>query len=214
MSEPAQSPSLDRSAELGRPAAPLDAGALDTLFRAARTHYTWTDQPVSDSTLRELYDLLRLGPTSANSSPGRFLFLRTRAAKERLVPALSRGNVKKVIASPVTAIVAYDPRFYDHLPRLFPSADARAWFSGNEALAEETAFRNSTLQGAYLIVAARALGLDCGPMSGFDRAKVDEIFLADGGWKSNFLINIGHGDRIDQVSRAPRLDFDEACVLL
>jgi 3-hydroxypropanoate dehydrogenase len=196
------------------PTAPLDAGALDALFRAARTHYKWTDEPVSDATLRELYDLLRLGPTSANSSPGRFLFLRTRAAKERLVPALSRGNVKKVITSPVTVIVAYDPHFYEHLPRLFPSADARAWFSGNEALAEETAFRNGTLQGAYLIVAARALGLDCGPMSGFDRDKVDEIFLADRGWKSNFLINIGRGDRTDPASRAPRLDFDEACVLL
>lgn len=192
----------------------LDAAALEALFGAARTHYKWKDEPVSDATLRELYELLRLGPTSANSSPGRFLFLRTRQAKERLVPALSRGNVKKVITSPVTAIVAYDPRFYDHLPRLFPSADARAWFSGDEALAEETAFRNSTLQGAYLIVAARALGLDCGPMSGFDRAKVDEIFLGDRGWKSNFLVNIGHGDTTDQAPRAPRLDFDEACVLL
>jgi 3-hydroxypropanoate dehydrogenase len=192
----------------------LDDTALEALFRAARTHYTWKDEPVSDATLRELYDLLRLGPTSANSSPGRFLFLRTRPAKERLVPALSRGNVKKVLTSPVTVIVAYDPRFYDELPRLFPSADARAWFSGDEALAEETAFRNSTLQGAYLIVAARALGLDCGPMSGFDRAKTDEIFLAGRGWKSNFLINLGHGDVTDHAPRAPRLDFDEACALL
>lgn len=192
----------------------LDAGALDILFRAARTHYTWTDEPVSDASLRELYELLRLGPTSANCSPGRFLFLRTRAAKERLVPALSRGNVKKVIGSPVTAIVAYDPRFYEHLPRLFPSADARAWFSDNPDLAEETAFRNSTLQGAYLIVAARALGLDCGPMSGFNRAKVDELFLAERGWKSNFLVNIGHGEPAAQAARAPRLAFDEACALL
>jgi 3-hydroxypropanoate dehydrogenase len=192
----------------------LDDAALERLFRAARTHYRWSGAPVSDETLRELYALLRLGPTSANSSPGRFLFLRTRAAKERLVPALSRGNVKKVVTSPVTAIVAYDPRFYDYLPRLFPGADAAAWFSGNEALAEETAFRNSTLQGAYLIVAARALGLDCGPMSGFDRDKVDEIFLAERGWKSNFLVNLGHGEPVDQAPRAPRLDFDEACVLL
>jgi 3-hydroxypropanoate dehydrogenase len=192
----------------------LDAAALETLFRAARTHYKWTDEPVSDAVLRELYELLRLGPTSANSSPGRFLFLRTRQAKERLVPALSRGNVQKVITSPVTAIVAYDPRFYDQLPRLFPSADARVWFSGDEALAEETAFRNGTLQGAYLIVAARSLGLDCGPMSGFDRAKVDEIFLSERGWKSNFLINIGHGDITGQAPRAPRLEFDEACALL
>lgn len=214
MSEPVELPAPTNESELIQPAAPLDAGALETLFRAARTYYKWTDEPVSDITLRELYQLLRLGPTSANSSPGRFLFLRTRAAKERLVPALSRGNVKKVITSPVTAIVAYDPRFYDYLPRLFPGADARAWFGGNEELAEETAFRNSTLQGAYLIVAARALGLDCGPMSGFDRAKVDEIFLADRGWKSNFLINIGRGERTGQAPRAPRLDFDEACVLL
>lgn len=192
----------------------LDAGALDVLFRSARTHYRWTDEPVPDTLLRELYELARLGPTSANSSPGRFLFLRTRGAKERLVPALSRGNVKKVITSPVTAIVAYDPRFYEHLPRLFPGADARAWFAGSEALAEETAFRNSTLQGAYLIVAARALGLDCGPMSGFDRAMVDALFLAERGWKSNFLVNIGHGDAAGQAPRAPRLDFDEACALL
>ena len=214
MSEPADRPDSVHELQLEQPAAPLDAGALDTLFRAARTHYKWTDEPIPDTTLRELYELLRFGPTSANSSPGRFLFLRTRASKERLVPALSRGNVRKVITSPVTVVVAYDPRFYDHLPRLFPGADARAWFSGNEALAEETAFRNSTLQGAYLIVAARALGLDCGPMSGFDRDKVDELFLAEHGWKSNFLINIGRGERTDQVSRAPRLDFDEACVLL
>lgn len=192
----------------------LDEPALETLFRAARTHYAWLDTPVSDTTLRELFHLFRLGPTSANSSPGRFLFLRTRQSKERLVPALSRGNVKKVMTAPITAIVAYDPRFYDYLPRLFPGDDARSWFSGNDVLAEETAFRNSTLQGAYMIVAARALGLDCGPMSGFDREKVDEIFLYDRGWKSNFLVNIGHGDATDQAARAPRLDFDEACVLL
>jgi 3-hydroxypropanoate dehydrogenase len=192
----------------------LAPGALDALFGSARTHYKWTDEPVSDATLRDLYDLLRMGPTSANSAPGRFLFLRTRQAKERLAPALSQGNLKKTMTAPVTAIVAYDPRFYEHLPRLFPAADARAWFAGNAALAEETAFRNGTLQGAYLILAARALGLDCGPMSGFDRAKVDEIFLAERGWKSNFLVNIGHGDPSDHRPRAPRLDFDEVCVLL
>ena len=192
----------------------LEDAALERLFRAARTHYRWSDAPVSDITLRELYELARLGPTSANSSPGRFLFLRTRGAKERLVPALSRGNVRKVVTSPVTAIVAYDPQFYEHLPRLFPSADARAWFAADAALADETAFRNSTLQGAYLILAARALGLDCGPMSGFDRAKVDELFLAERGWKSNFLVNIGHGDVADQAPRGPRLGFEEACALL
>lgn len=192
----------------------LEDAALERLFRGARTYYRWTDRPVADTTLIELYELARLGPTSANSSPGRFVFLRTRAAKERLVPALSRGNVRKVITAPVTAIVAYDPRFYDHLPRLFPGADARAWFAADPALGEETAFRNSTLQGAWLIVAARALGLDCGPMSGFDRAKVDDIFLAERGWKSNFLINVGHGDAAGQTPRAPRLEFEEACVLL
>jgi 3-hydroxypropanoate dehydrogenase len=154
-----------------------------------------------------------MGPTSANSGPARFVFVRTTEAKERLKPALSAGNLEKTMAAPVTVIVAYDPRFYDELPRLFPHADARAWFAGNEALAEETAFRNSTLQGAYLIMAARALGLDCGPMSGFDRAKVDEAFLAGRGWKSNFLVNLGYGDPEGVLERLPRLSFDEACEL-
>jgi 3-hydroxypropanoate dehydrogenase len=192
----------------------LDDQALDTLFLEARTHNGWTDQPVSDDDLRRIYDVLKFGPTSANSSPARFVFLRTAAARERLLPALSPGNVAKTMAAPAVAIVAYDPAFYDQLPRLFPHADARAWFSGNPALAEETAFRNSTLQGAYLIIAARACGLDTGPMSGFDRAKVDEIFFAESGWKSNFLINLGHGDRAALFPRSPRLDFDEACRLL
>jgi 3-hydroxypropanoate dehydrogenase len=192
----------------------LDDQALDTLFLEARTHNGWTDQPVSDDDLRRIYDVLKFGPTSANSSPARFVFLRTAAARERLLPALSPGNVAKTMAAPAVAIVAYDPAFYDQLPRLFPHADARAWFSGNPALAEETAFRNSTLQGAYLIIAARACGLDTGPMSGFDRAKVDEIFFAESGWKSNFLINLGHGDRAALFPRSPRLDFDEACRVL
>jgi 3-hydroxypropanoate dehydrogenase len=192
----------------------LDDQALDTLFLEARTHNGWTDQPVGDDDLRRIYDVLKFGPTSANSSPARFVFLRTAAARERLLPALSPGNVAKTMAAPAVAIVAYDPAFYDQLPRLFPHADARAWFSGNPALAEETAFRNSTLQGAYLIIAARACGLDTGPMSGFDRAKVDEIFFAESGWKSNFLINLGHGDRAALFPRSPRLDFDEACRLL
>ncbi len=192
----------------------IDSSALDTLFVNARTHNKWTSAPVSDDELRALYDLVKLGPTSANSSPARFLFLRGQEAKERLKPALSAGNLAKTMAAPVVTIVAYDPRFYDHLPRLFPHADARSWFSGNEALAEETAFRNGTLQGAYLIMAARALGLDAGPMSGFDRAKVDEAFLADRGWKSNFLVSLGHGDPSGLFSRSPRLGFDEACVLL
>ena len=192
----------------------IDDAALDQLFRTARTHNAWTDEPVSDDTLRELYELLKQGPTSANNSAARFLFLRTPEAKERLRPALSAGNTDKTMAAPVTAIVAYDPKFYDHLPRLFPHTDARAWYAENEELAEATAFRNGTLQGAYLIVAARALGLDCGGMSGFDNAKVDQEFLTDRGWKSNFLVNIGHGDPSGVRPKGPRFAFDEACLLL
>lgn len=195
-----------------RPA--LDAYALDTLFREARTHNAWTDQPVTDEDIRGLYDLFKMGPTSANASPGRFLFLRTPDAKQKLRPALSAGNMEKTMKAPVTVIVAYDPRFYDYLPRLFPHADARAWFANNADLAEETAFRNSSLQGAYLVLAARALGFDAGPMSGFDRAKVDELFLEDRGWKSNFLINLGHGDPAVLHERNQRLFFDEAALML
>lgn len=192
----------------------LDEACLDQLFRNARTHYRWQDRPVTDDELRAVFDLLKMGPTSANSSPARFLFLRTREAKERLRPALSPGNVDKTVAAPVTAIVAYDPKFYEDLPRLFPHDDARSWFAGNDELARETAFRNGTLQGAYLILAARAAGLDCGPMSGFDNARVDAEFLLGMGWKSNFLVNIGHGDSAELHPRLPRFAFDEACRLL
>lgn len=192
----------------------LDDGALDTLFRNARTKTEWTGEEVSDETLHSLYDLLKFGPTSANSSPARFIFLRTAESRERLKPALNPGNIEKTMAAAVTVIVAYDPQFYEHLPKLFPHADARGWFSGNPDLADETAFRNGTLQGAYLIIAARALGLDCGPMSGFDKAKVDHVFLSEQGWRSNFLVNIGQGKPEDPFPRSPRLDFDEACVLL
>ncbi len=191
----------------------LDDHALDTLFREARTHASWSDAPVSDEDLHRLYDLTKFGPTSANTSPARFVFLRTLEAREKLRPALSAGNLDKTLAAPVTVIVAWDPYFYDRLPELFPHADARAWFAGNDALAEETAFRNSTLQGAYLMLAARAIGLDCGPMSGFDRARVDEIFFADSMWRSNFLINLGHGDGGALFPRAPRLSFEDACLL-
>ncbi len=193
---------------------PLDDSALNLVFREARTHSKWTDQPVTDNELRSVFDLLKMAPTSANCSPARFLFLRTREAKEKLRPALSAGNVEKTMAAPVTAIVAHDPHFSDQLPKLFPHADAKSWFSGNYDLAQETAFRNGTLQGGYLILAARALGLDCGPMSGFDNAKVDTAFLADRGWKSNFLVNIGHGDAAALFPRSPRFTFDEACQLL
>ncbi len=205
---------VEEVAAVAEPRSALDHLALDTLFRTARTHNGFTDVPVTDDELRELYDLLKMGPTSANCSPARFLFLRTEGAKLKLKPALSAGNTAKTMKAPVTVIVAYDPKFYDYLPRLFPHADARSWFANNADLAEETAFRNSTLQGAYLILAARALGLDAGPMSGFDRNKVDELFLDDRGWKSNFLINLGHGNEDALFERSPRLYFDEATILL
>ena len=188
--------------------------ALDALFREARTHSFWRDEPVEDETLRALYDLLKMGPTSANCSPARLVFLRTPEAKERLKPALSAGNIDKTMKAPVTVIVAHDPRFYDQLPKLFPHADARSWFAGNYQLAEATARRNGTLQGAYLILAARALGLDCGPMSGFDNDVVDREFFHASGWQSNFLVNLGHGDPAMLMPRSPRLAFDEACQIL
>ncbi len=187
---------------------------IDTLFQDARTHYSWTAEPVTDAQLEQLYSTLKFGPTSANTSPARFVFLRSAEARERLRPALSAGNLDKTLSAPVVTIIAWEPRFYDRLPELFPHADARVWFAGNDALADETAFRNSTLQGAYLIMAARAMGLDCGPMSGFDRTRVDEIFFAESGWRSNFLVNLGHGDGNGLFPRAPRLAFTDACVLL
>jgi 3-hydroxypropanoate dehydrogenase len=193
----------------------IDAAGLDLLFREARTHNKWHEDAISDETLHELYDLLKQGPTSANCSPARFLFLRTKEAKERLAPALSSGNLAKTMAAPVTVIVAYDPKFYERLPFLFPhNPDATSWFTSNESLAATTAFRNGTLQGAYLMLAARALGFDTGGMSGFDNAKVDAEFLSARGWRSNFLVNLGKGDHSGVFGRSPRLPFDEACVLL
>jgi 3-hydroxypropanoate dehydrogenase len=193
---------------------PLDETSLDTLFRQARSHYHWTGQPISDATLRDLYDVAKWGPTSANGSPARFVFLRTQAAKERLVPALSAGNVEKTLTAACVVIIAYDPKFYDKLPELFPHVDARAWFAGDRALSEETAFRNGTLQGAYMIMAARALGLDTGAMSGFDRAVVDDAFFGESGWRSNFLLNLGVADTSQQLPRQPRLSFEDACLML
>ena len=187
---------------------------LDLLFRTARTRWDFSSEPVTDDQLRQVYDLLKLGPTSANCSPARFMFLRTDWSRQRLKPALSAGNVEKCMAAPVICIVAHDPKFYEDLPRLYPEADARAWFAGNEELSAETAFRNGTLQGAYLIMAARAAGLDCGPMSGFDNAAVDTEFLVAMGWRSNFLVALGHGAGTSVPPRAPRLGFDEACRLL
>ena len=192
----------------------LSPEALDILFRKARTHNAWLDQPVSDDLLRQIYDLMKWGPTSANTSPARILFLRTPQAKERLRPALSPVNVDKTMQAPVTAILAYDLKFYEHLPKLFPNNPGmRDWFSNSPELAQTTAFRNSSLQGGYFILAARAVGLDCGPMSGFDNAKVDAEFFPSN-VKSNFLCNLGYGDHSKLFPRNPRLDFDEACQLL
>lgn len=189
----------------------LSSEALETLFTGARTHSAWLDKPVSDAQLTEIYNLLRLGPTSANCSPARFLFVRSPEAKARLKPALSSGNIDKTMSAPVTAIMAWDPAFFEQLPTLFPYADARAWFTSSPELAEETAFRNSSMQAAYLIAACRALGFDTGPMSGFDREKVDTEFFSTNGWKSNLLINIGYGDPAKAHTRLPRLAFEAAC---
>lgn len=192
----------------------LNEQSLDTLFRTARTHNGWQDKPVSDELLRQVYDLMKWAPTSANSSPARILFIKSESAKKRLLPALIEGNVEKTRTAPVTAIIAQDHEFYEKLPQLFPHTDARSWFVGNQALIDTTAFRNATLQGAYLIIAARALGLDAGPMSGFDNAKVDQEFFAGTKIKSNFLINLGYGDPSKLFPRSPRLSFDEAAKIL
>ncbi len=195
------------------PMTEIPAAALDQLFREARTHNKWQDRPVTDDQLRALYDVLKFGPTSANCSPARFIFVRSPEGKAKLKASLSPGNIEKTMTAPVTVIVAHDPKFYDQLPRLFPHADAKSWFSGNYSLAEQTAFRNGSLQGGYLILAARALGLDAGPMSGFDAGKVEDAFLATQGWKANFLINLGYGDQAGLFPRSPRMEFDEACAL-
>jgi 3-hydroxypropanoate dehydrogenase len=207
----------------------LDDAALDTLFRKARTHSKWQSKPIPDETLRDLYDLLKWAPTSANASPARFAFLRTKEAKERLRPALAPLNVEKTMTAPVTVIVAYDLRFYEQLPKLFPQNPGMAkLFESNAEMVEMTAKRNSSLQGAYMIMAARSLGVDCGPMSGFDQAKVDEEFFAigkpcfgcdqeffpEGHVKTNFLCNLGYGDPSGLFPRLPRLSFNEACSLL
>ena len=189
----------------------LPAAALDTLFRTARTFNQFLDIPVSDGTLQEIYDLVKWAPTTANASPGRFVFVRSPEAKARLKPALSPGNADKTMAAPVTVIVAHDLAFYENLPRLFPHTDARSWFVGKTDHILTSAFRNGSLEGAYFILAARASGLDCGPMSGFDNAKVDAAFFPDEKWKSNFLINLGYGDRATLYPRNPRLEFGEAC---
>jgi 3-hydroxypropanoate dehydrogenase len=193
----------------------LDDHTLDTLFRTARTYHGWLDKPVSTATLRALWEVMKWGPTSANCSPARIFFVQTPAAKERLRPALSPNNVEQTMAAPVCAIIGYDSRFYEHLPKLFPAnPDMPKRFATAPALAEATAFRNGTLQGAYFMIAARALGLDCGAMSGFDNAKVDAEFFPDGRIKSNFLCNIGYGDPASIRPPSPRFSFDEACSIL
>jgi 3-hydroxypropanoate dehydrogenase len=190
---------------------PLPDLALDALFLTARTQNKWLTGSIEDATLARLYDLLKMAPTSANCSPARFVFVKSPEAKQKLAPALSKNNLDKTMSAPVTAIVATDKLFYEQLPKLFPHADAKSWFTSSPAMAEETAFRNSSLQGAYLILAARSLGLDTGAMSGFDKAKVDEAFFAGTSWTSNFLVNLGHGDPTGVFARSPRLSFDEAC---
>src|SRR5712675_1535877 len=188
---------------------------LDLIFRKARTHSAWLNKPVDNTLLRQVYDLAKMGPTSANMCPLRIVFVRSREAKERLKPALDAGNVDKTMKAPVTAILGMDVHFYEQLPKLFPHADAKAWFSVlPENVLEYIALRNSSLQGAYFMLAARALGLDCGPMSGFDNAKVDAEFFAGTTVKSNFLCNLGYGDASKLHPRSPRLRFEEACQVI
>ena len=192
----------------------LEPTVKETLFTTARTYNDWLDKPVPDQMLHEAYDLAKMAPTSANCSPMRILFLRTNAAKQRLKPMLAEGNVEKTMTAPITAILAQDMSFYQHLPKLFPHTDAKSWFEGNDDLIAETAFRNGTLQMGYLILALRGLGLDCGPLSGFDADAVNKEFFSETTFKSNFLLNIGYGDKAGLLARSPRFDFDEVCSIL
>lgn len=193
---------------------PLDDSTLDVLFRTARTHNSFRPEPVPEATLRALFELVKLGPTSANGLPGRFVFVTSEEAKAKLAPALSDKNRPKTLSAPVCVIVAHDTEWHENLPRLFPHADAKSWFAGNQKAIDETAFRNGTLMGGYLIMAARALGLDTGAMSGFDKAKVDAAFFPDGKYKTNFLVNLGYGDGKDMFDRLPRPAFDEFCKIV
>jgi 3-hydroxypropanoate dehydrogenase len=191
----------------------LDSSELRRAFLHARTPRAWTDRPVDEETCRHLYDLVKYGPTSANSSPARYVFIRSQEGKDRLRPTLTPGNVAPIMTAPVTVIVAYDPSFYDYLPRLYPQADARSWFAWNDDFSQETAIRNSSLQGGYLLIAARLLGLDCWPMSGFDNARVDQLFLDGRGWRSNFLVSLGYAEPVE-APRNPRLMFEEICEVI
>ena len=187
---------------------------IDQLFIEARSHNGWQDKPVSDDQLKEIYSLMRMGPTSANSCPARLVFIKSGAAKQQLKSCLDEGNVAKSMSAPVVAIIGMDLEFYEQLPKLFPHTDAKAWFVGKQEKIRETAFRNSSLQGAYFILAVRSLGLDAGPMSGFNSGKLDEIFFPDGKVKSNFICAIGYGDASKLYPRGPRLEFDEACQIV
>ncbi len=189
----------------------LTHDALNTLFMEARTHNSWTDQAVDDETLERIWEIARMGPTSANCSPARIVFVRSAEAKGQLHDCLAEGNIDKTMAAPVTAIIGHDMAFFEKLPTLFPHTDAKSWFVGNDDLIAATAFRNGTLQGAYLMLAARAVGLDCGPMSGFDNDAVDARFFAGTDVKSNFICNLGYGTAEGLYPRAPRLAFEEAC---
>jgi 3-hydroxypropanoate dehydrogenase len=186
----------------------------EQLFDNARTHNGFSPEPIPEATLRQLYDLLKWGPTSANSSPARFIFVTTPEAKAKLLDGIAPGNLEKTKLAPVTVIVGMDMAFYEKLPQLFPHADAKSWFVGKQGMIDATAFRNSSIQGGYLIIAARALGLDCGPMSGFDAAKVDAAFWAGTSVKTNFIVNLGHGDPSKLFGRSPRLSFEEACQIV
>ena len=192
----------------------IDDVALDQLFRNARTHNAWLPRPVPQETLQALYDLMKWGPTSANTCPLRIVFAQSRDAKERLAACMNPGNVDKTLQAPVTAVLGMDMEFHEKLPQLFPHTDARSWFAGKPALIESTAFRNSSLQGGYFMLAARAVGLDCGPMSGFNADKVNAEFFPEGKVKVNFVCNLGHGDPAGLLARSPRLRLDVACTIV
>lgn len=192
----------------------ISQGSLNQIFHNARTHSAWQNKPVTDEVLHQIYDSMKWGPTSANTSPARILFVKSPDAKEKLLSCVAPGNLEKTKAAPVTAIIAEDMEFYEKLPKLFPQTDAKSWFAGNQELIEKTAFRNSSLQGAYLIISARAHGLDCGPMSGFDNQKMDSAFFEGTPWRSNFICNLGYGEATKLFPRNPRLSFEEACKIL
>lgn len=205
----AQAQEAVRKARAAKPR--LDDASIDLILREARSHYAWTDKPVSDDMIRTLYDITMSGPTSMNTCPARFVFVTSAAGKARLAKSLKPLNVPKMATAPVTAILAWDPNFWQELPFLFPHEDRRPMFEGKQAYIDDTGFRNSTLQGGYLMIAARAMGLDVGAMSGFDNSAVDAEFFAENGWKSNFLCNIGYADETALFQKLPRFDFDQIC---